>query len=82
MNSHASVYTREEIIKIFKHKLNRLKFLYKQQLLIINDKMIYNRKKHLLRKKTNPNENYFGSYLSNKQLERKNNVVMIISNHL
>ncbi len=38
-------------MKIFKSKLNRLKYLYKQQLLIINDKLIFNRKKYLLMKK-------------------------------
>lgn len=72
--SHASIYTREEIIKIFKNKLTRLKFLYNQQLLIINDKMIYNRKKHLLEKKMNPNKNNL-NYMSNKQLNSKDNLV-------
>jgi hypothetical protein len=73
--SHASVYTREEIIKIFKNKLNRLKFLYNQQLLIINDKLIYNRKKYLLEKKANPNKNNNLNYMSNKQLNIKDDLV-------
>ena len=53
--SHAGVYTREEIIRIFRTKLNRLKFLYKQQLLILNDKLLIDRKKHLLTKQNSTN---------------------------
>lgn len=49
--NHASVYTRDEIIKIFKTKLSRLKYLYKQQLLILNDKLVIDHKRSLLRAK-------------------------------
>lgn len=46
--SNATVYSKEEVIKIFKSKIHKLDMLYKQQLAIINDKVLTNRKKFLM----------------------------------
>lgn len=49
--NNAGVYTRDEVIKIFKCKLSKLQFLYKKQLAVLNDRLIYDRKKYLVIKK-------------------------------
>jgi hypothetical protein len=50
--SNAGTYTKEEVIKVFKCKLSKLQLLYKKQLSIINDRLIYDRKKYLVKKET------------------------------
>jgi len=40
-------YNREELIKIFKSKLSKLQYLYKQQLTQLNDRLIYDRRVYL-----------------------------------
>jgi hypothetical protein len=42
------VYNRNEIIKLFNCKLTKLENLYKKQLAILSDKLVYDRKKFLL----------------------------------
>ena len=51
LNSKTGIYTREEVVKIFKCKLSKLQLLYKKQLAILNDKLIYDRKKYLIMRK-------------------------------
>jgi hypothetical protein len=45
--SNAGVYTKEEILRIFKCKLSKLQLLYKRQLKVLNEKLILDRKKYL-----------------------------------
>lgn len=50
--SQAAVYSRNEIIKIFKSKIEKLDGLYKKQLAIINDNILISRKQFLTMKST------------------------------
>ncbi len=45
--NESSSYTREDLIKIFKYKLSKLQYLYKQQLTQLNDRLIYDRRVYL-----------------------------------
>lgn len=45
--SKAAIYSKNEIIKIFKSKLVKLNYLYQQQLSILHDNILINRKKYL-----------------------------------
>jgi len=48
--SKATVYSKTEIIKIFKAKIHKLDILYKKQLAIINDQILLSRKQYLTMK--------------------------------
>ena len=54
--SNAGTYTKEEVIKVFKCKLSKLQLLYKKQLSIVNDRLIYERKKYLTKKEGEKSE--------------------------
>ena len=55
--SHSGVYTKEEVLKVFKCKMSKLQLLYKKQLSLINDKLIYDRRKYLELKKGEKEQN-------------------------
>ena len=40
--------TKEEAAKILKCKMSKLQFLYKKQMAVLSDKMLYERKKYLV----------------------------------
>jgi hypothetical protein len=52
----SSSYNKEDLIKIFKSKLSKLQYLYKQQLTQLNDRLIYDRRVYLdMREKESAN---------------------------
>ena len=45
--SHAGVYTKEEIVRIFKVKMSKLQLLYKKQMQLLSEKIINEREKYM-----------------------------------
>ncbi|CAF0762803.1 unnamed protein product [Brachionus calyciflorus] len=69
-----SVYTKEELVKIYNLKLSKLKLMYKKQINILNDKLIIDRKKYLTMKKNseqNINPSYSGYIPTYKDLNQQ-----------
>ncbi|RNA17119.1 KAT8 regulatory NSL complex subunit 2-like [Brachionus plicatilis] len=60
--SKKTVYTKNELIKIYKLKLSKLKLMYRKQLRILNDKLIVDRKKYLDMIKSQDNYNCSGNF--------------------